>query len=91
MSTGTYLPAEGGGDLNRYLHVSNAMESTRSQLDELEQTEAVGVFKKQMDLLRRRLLNEPTAFRDMFINDGANALVWEFKQDELSAAFVRTM
>ena len=91
MSTGTFIPAEAGGDLTRYLHVSNAMESTRSQLDQLEQSEAVGVFKKQMDLLRRRLLNEPNSFRDMFINDGANALIWEFKQEELTPGFVRTM
>ncbi|MDP1613087.1 MAG: sulfide/dihydroorotate dehydrogenase-like FAD/NAD-binding protein [Sulfuritalea sp.] len=91
MSTGTTpsgIPPD--SDLHRYLHASSALESTRSQVEQLEQTEAVGTFHKQLDLLRRRLLNEPDSFRDMFISDGANAIVWEFRQDELGAEFVRT-
>ncbi len=78
-------------DLYRYLNASSSLESTRSQIEALEQTEAVEAFHQQLALLRRRLLNEPQAFRDMFINDGANAIVWEFKQDEISRDFVRTM
>ncbi|WP_028536500.1 sulfide/dihydroorotate dehydrogenase-like FAD/NAD-binding protein [Paludibacterium yongneupense] len=78
-------------DLQRYLDARNAMESTRSQIEDLEQSEAVGIFHKQLALLRRRLLNEPAAFRDMFIADGTHAIVWEFQQDELSAGFIGTM
>jgi glutamate synthase (NADPH/NADH) small chain len=83
------LPHE--SDLHRYLHASRALEDTRSEVEALQQTEAVGTFHKQLDLLRRRLLDEPHAFREMFISDGANAIVWEFRQDALSAEFVRAM
>jgi glutamate synthase (NADPH/NADH) small chain len=77
-------------DLYRYLNASSTLESTRSQVEALEQSAAVEAFHKQMALLQRRLLKEPEAFRDMFIADGANAIVWEFKQPELSADFIRT-
>ena len=78
-------------DLSRYLDASSAIESTRSQLEALEQTEAVEDFHHQMALLRRKLLTDPQAFRDMFIADGTHAVVWEFQQPELSAEFVRTL
>ena len=87
MSTGTPSNQD---DLNRYLNASSTLESTRSQLEALEQTAAVEDFHNQMELLRRRLLQQPDAFRDMFIADGTNAIVWEFKQPELSATFVTT-
>lgn len=90
MSTESTAPRS-GDDLQHYLSASSALENTRTQLDALEQTEAVETFHSQLALLRRRLLNEPQAFRDMFISDGTNAMVWEFQQDELSAAFIRTM
>ena len=77
-------------DLYRYLNASSTLQSTRSQVEALEQSAAVETFHQQMALLQRRLLKEPAAFRDMFIADGANAIVWEFKQAELSAEFVRT-
>ena len=77
-------------DLYRYLNASSTLESTRSQVEALEQSAAVETFHQQMALLQRRLLKEPAAFRDMFIADGANAIVWEFKQPELSADFIRT-
>jgi len=80
----------GEDDLTRYMNASSALESTRSQVEALEQSQAVEAFHNQMALLQRRLLKEPQAFRDMFISDGANAIVWEFKQPELSAEFVRT-
>ncbi|MEI7611713.1 MAG: FAD-dependent oxidoreductase, partial [Betaproteobacteria bacterium] len=89
MSTGAPNPS-GQDDLNRYLDASSTLENTRSQLEELEQSAAVEDFHNQMALLQRRLLNEPQAFRDMFIADGSNAIVWEFKQPELSPEFVRT-
>ena len=77
-------------DLQRYREASNALESTRSQVEALEQTSAVGTFNRQLDLLRRRLLNDPQAFRDMFISDGTAAIVAEFQQEELSPEFIRT-
>ena len=58
-------------DLYRYLNASESLESTRSQLEALEQSDAVGAFHNQMELLKRRLLKEPQAFRGMFIADGA--------------------
>ena len=91
MSDSIHILEGDGGELHRYLHVSDALENSRSQLEALEQTQAVGVFRKQMDLLRRRLLSEPQAFRDLFIEDGANALVWEFQQEELTPTFVRAL
>lgn len=78
-------------DLQRYLAASTALVGAREQVDELERTGAVNVFHKQMDLLRRKLLTEPQAFREMFIADGANAIVSEFQQEELSAEFIHTM
>ena len=77
-------------DLYRYLNASKTLESTQSQIEALEQSEAVEAFHNQMALLQRRLLAEPHAFRDMFIADGTNAIVWEFKQPELSAEFTKT-
>ena len=44
---------------------------------------------RQLDLLRRRLEAQPQAFRDMFIEDGMAAVVWEFSQPELSEDFTR--
>ena len=92
MSTLEPTPSAGGqNDLHRYLDSASALESTRSELEALEQTEAVKDFHNQMELLRRRLLQQPGAFRDMFIADGTNAVVWEFQQPELGAPFIRTL
>ncbi|GHU03408.1 hypothetical protein FACS1894158_01760 [Betaproteobacteria bacterium] len=77
-------------DLRRYLDASNALESSRSQVEALQQTSAVETFNRQLDLLRRRLLDEPQAFRDMFISDGMAAVVAEFRQEDLSADFIHT-
>ena len=76
-------------DLSRYLSASSALESAQSQIDALEQTAVVEAFRHQMTLLRRRLTNSPRNFRDMFISDGADAVVWEFRQPELGADFIR--
>jgi glutamate synthase (NADPH/NADH) small chain len=93
MSTPIPTAANAGSadDLQRYLHATTALESTRSQLDALEQSEAVGVYQKQLALLQRRLLTEPQAFHDMFMADGLQAVVWEFQQEELGAEFTRTL
>jgi len=87
MSQATPNPQE---DLYRYLNASESLESTRSQIEALEQSDAVNAFHNQMELLKRRLLQEPQAFREMFIADGANAIVWEFQQPELSEGFIKT-
>ena len=38
-------------------------------------------------LLRRHLLSDPRSLRSVFIEDGMQAIAWEFQQDELGAAF----
>ena len=92
MSTIEPTPSSGAqNDLHRYLDSASTLESAQSQIEALEQTEAVKDFHNQMELLRRRLLQQPDAFRDMFIADGTNAVVWEFQQPELGAQFVRTL
>jgi glutamate synthase (NADPH) small chain len=78
-------------DLERLRSVTNALESTEKELEELEHTEAFEVFQKQLGLLRKRLLNDPKSFRQTFIADGTAAIVWEFKQDQLGAQFVKTL
>ncbi|MDR2112382.1 MAG: sulfide/dihydroorotate dehydrogenase-like FAD/NAD-binding protein [Candidatus Accumulibacter sp.] len=75
-------------DLQHYLAASHALASTRSQVEALEQTAAVETFNRQLELLRRRLLSDPQAFREMFISDGAAAVAAEFRQEELSAEFI---
>ena len=78
-------------DLDRYRSASQAFEATQSEIEELEQTEAFEVFQKQLGLLRRRLLNSPQSLRQMFIDDGMQAIVWEFKQDALGRDFTRAL
>ena len=92
MSSVESTPSSGNqSDLLNYLDSASTLESAQSRLEALEQTEAVKDFHNQMELLRRRLLQQPDAFRGMFIADGSNAVVWEFQQAELGAQFVRTL
>ena len=72
MSTNPVMPKD---SLQRYIAASTTLEDTRSQIEALEQTEAVGTFHRQMELLQRRLLNDPRAFHKMFIADSSNAIV----------------
>ena len=44
-----------------------------------------------MELLRRRLLAEPTAFREMFISDGMAAVAWEFSSRSFGKEFTETL
>ena len=81
----------GREDVVRYLDAASTLESSRSEVEALEQSEGVGSFNRQMDLLKRRLLAEPQAFREMFISDGMQAVAWEFQQPELSDDFVETL
>jgi glutamate synthase (NADPH/NADH) small chain len=52
--------------------------------------EAEDLFQKQVLLLQRRLAQQPTAFRDIFVAEGEHAIAWEFRQGELSESFTRT-
>ena len=60
-------------DLERYREAARTLETTRSEIEELEHTEAFEVFQKQLGLLRRRLLNSSESLRQMFIDDGMQA------------------
>jgi glutamate synthase (NADPH/NADH) small chain len=80
-----------GEDLARYRQVANALETTEAQIEELEGTEAFQVFQKQLQLLRKRLLNDPKSLRQVFIEDGTAAIAWEFKQPELGADFIKAL
>jgi glutamate synthase (NADPH) small chain len=81
----------GNGDLSAYLQASSTLESSRTQVETLEHSQPVESFNHQLDLLKRRLINEPRAFRDIFISDGMAAVAYEFGQDELSESFVKTL
>ncbi|MBI5131649.1 MAG: sulfide/dihydroorotate dehydrogenase-like FAD/NAD-binding protein [Rhodopseudomonas palustris] len=83
MSGATTIPNE----VLRYEQARSALETSRNELEELQHSEAVGVFQKQIALLQKRLLNDPASLRNMFIADGTQAIVWEFQQPELGAAF----
>ena len=76
-------------ELGRYLDANSSLETARSQVERLEHSRAVESFNTQLALLRKRLLADPHAFRDLFIGEGINAVVWEFQQDELSAEMTR--
>ena len=78
-------------DVRRYLDATAALESTRMEVEHLERSEGVEDFRRQLELLRRRLLTEPRAFRDMFVSDGMQAVAWEFQQPELGRDFVLAM
>lgn len=49
------------------------------------------MLDRQAELLRRHLVSDPRAFRELFIADGMQAVAWEFRQPELSDRFVRTL
>ena len=70
---------------------SQALEATQDEIERLEHTEAFEVFQKQLGLLRKRLLNSPQSLRQVFIDDGLQAVVWEFKQDELGDEFTKML
>jgi glutamate synthase (NADPH) small chain len=76
--------------LERYAEVKAVAEATQNQLAELERSQEVEIFHKQLDLLRRRLLADPQSFRQMFIAEGMEAIAWEFQQEELGETFTKT-
>jgi glutamate synthase (NADPH/NADH) small chain len=78
-------------DLDRYLQATSSLRTSREQVATLEHTEPVESFNHQLDLLTRRLISQPRAFREMFISDGMAAVAWQFQQDELSKDFIETL
>jgi glutamate synthase (NADPH/NADH) small chain len=80
-----------GEDLDRYLAAASTLEASRTEVAELEHSAEVEAFHQQLELLRRRLLAEPTAFREMFIRDGMAAVAWEFSRPELGQEFTETL
>ena len=78
-------------DLLRYAQTSSTLEASRSTLAELEHTEAVELFQKQLALLKKRLLGDPRSLRSSFVADGVRAIAWEFQQEELGAGFTKML
>ena len=78
-------------EVRRYLDAQRSLETTADEVEGLESSVGVETFKQQLDLLKRRLVEDPAAFRDMFIEDGVAAAAWEFEQDELSDEFLETL
>ena len=80
--------------MERYYRANQEIESSRHQIDdardemrELEHSEAVELFQKQIGLLQKRLVDDPQFFNQIFISEGINAISWEFQQDELGRDF----
>jgi glutamate synthase (NADPH/NADH) small chain len=78
-------------DVERYLAASESLATSRAQVEVLEHSEEVESFHHQMDLLKRRLVAQPSAFRQLFISEGMAAVAWEFGQADLSPEFTRTL
>lgn len=95
----TVTPSRPGGpaeqspqhDVLNYLEASSTLEATRARVAELEGSEGVETFNRQLELLGRRLLTEPQAFRELFVTEGMNAVAWEFNQGDLSAEFTEAL
>ena len=84
-------------DVNRYYAASLDIENNRHHIEEasnalkeLEHNESVELFQKQVELLKKRLVNDPQFFAQTFITEGTNAIAWEFQQEDLGEAFTRT-
>ena len=78
-------------ELSAYLDARQSLAAAQAQLEELEHSSAVASFTTQLELLRRRLLSDPKAFRELFISDGMAAVATEFRNDELGADFTRRL
>ena len=84
-------------DLNRYYRANEEIVSTRHrmedvnrELEQLEHSDAVALFQKQIALLQKRLVSDPGFFQQVFIDEGIGAIAWEFQQEELGAGFTKT-
>ena len=85
-------------EVKRYYQAKMDNENNRHHLQEngkkiteLEHSESLELFQKQLTLLQNRLLNNPEFFQPIFIDEGSNAIVWEFQQDELSESFTHSL
>jgi len=78
----------GNLDVERNRH---HLQHAQQQLSELEKSESIEVFHKQVAMLEQHLLNDPQAFQQLFIRDGSSAVAWAFAQDELGADFTETL
>ncbi|GEN78943.1 sulfide/dihydroorotate dehydrogenase-like FAD/NAD-binding protein [Actinotalea fermentans] len=94
MSTITPPRTEGSAgndDVRRYVDAQSALDATMTEVAELESSESVEAFHTQLDLLKRRLIADPRAFREVFIADGMAAVAWEFAQPDLSKEFTERL
>ena len=64
-------------DLNRYYRANQEIASTRHrmedvnrELEQLEHSDAVELFQKQIALLQKRLVSNPGFFQQVFIDEG---------------------
>lgn len=71
--------------------VPAAQDGAPAPQKDADDREALQAFEKQFGLLRKRLLNDPRSLRQVFIDDGARAIAWEFRQDRLGQEFTRTL
>lgn len=78
-------------ELHRYLAAADTLESSRTEVEVLERSAPVETFNAQLDLLKRQLVADPRAFRELFISTGMAAVAWEFQQPELSGEFIRRL
>jgi len=85
-------------DVARYYQASMEIESSRHHIEdasqeirELEHSESVALFQKQVGLLQKRLVNDPQFFHQVFINEGMSAIAWEFQQEELGEDFTHIL
>lgn len=88
---GDEVPEDRQERVTRYLGARAALDAARDDVEALSGSDEVGTFQSQVDLLTRRLVAQPRAFRSMFVEDGLQAVAWEFQQPELSASFVNTL
>ena len=54
------------------------LENSACEMQELEESDPVQLFQRQVELLNRRLLNNPGAFQQIFMEEGMQAVAWEF-------------
>ena len=85
-------------EVERYYRANLEIESNRHRIDdareeirELEHSESVELFQKQVGLLQKRLVDDPQFFNQLFISEGINAISWEFQQEALTEAFTDTL
>ena len=85
-------------DVERYYEASVEIENNRHHMDdarermhELEHSESVELFQKQVALLQKRLVEDPQFFHETFITEGTRAIAWEFQQEALGEQFTRTL